>query len=365
MQKETTQIDLLHPQLQEWINEFYELYPNRRILFLYTAGSHFFDLNTPNSDIDFRGVYLPAPEEFPGENRRKQHERKTNDSKHEQNSNEDVDFLMFSLTKVFQLLKGGDFNVMEMLYCPENKILYDTPLMREIRKFRENLLVNDISAFLGFIKKEYVRYGVNINHYKAQVDLLGFLNELKEKQDKKGHTKLKEIWPEIRKYAEGENLISFTESLTGNNVRVPSLKIAQRLYQWTVKINYVTEAIEARLQRYGHRQKRMASTGKEYKGLYHALRLIYEANDLYDHGKLLLPFSPDRLRTLRKIKTGELPEEQVHSLIDNGIEELYRREKDTPSNKKVVSDRIDRILFNFHAKMELRKKFEVSKSSSR
>lgn len=342
-----------HPQVQVWLDEFEELHPGRKILFLYKAGSHFFDLNTEHSDLDYRGVYLPAVEEFKGENRRKQFERKTNDKKHTQNSNEDVDFLLFSFTKVLELLKGGDFNVMEMLFTPEDKILIDSPLMKELRNFRENLMVNDVSAFLGFIKKEYVRYGVNINHYGVQENLLTFLKETAGRQPKGSATKLKDIWSELKKYAKDNNMIVFTTSLTGNSVEIPTIKVAQRLYQWTVKISYVIDALEYKLETYGHRQQRMAETGKEYKGLYHALRLIYEARDLYDYGKFELPFSKDRLETLMAIKTAEMPQEEVHRLIDEGIDDIYAREKTTKLNKNRVGDKIDRMLFNYNGKMNL------------
>ena len=353
-----------HPQAHAWIEEFKELYPQRKLLFFYKAGSHFFDLNTPDSDLDYRGVYLPGPDEFVKkkngdyENRRKQHERKTNDVKHTQNSNDDVDFLLFSFTKVLDLLKRGDFNVMEMLYAPEDKILIDSPLMQELRGFKQNLLVNDVSAFLGFIKKEYVRYGVNINHYGAQIKLLKFLKEKASKLEKGTASRMHEIWDDLKEYGKDDPLIVFTQSLTGNNKSVPTVKVAQRLYQWTVKIGYVIDAIEYRIEMYGHRQKKMAETGKEYKGLYHALRLIYEAQDLFDFGELNLPFSRDRLDTLMMIKLGLMEQDKVHKLIDDGIEEIYYREKNTPSNRHIVESRIDRLLFRYQGKMELTRIFQ-------
>lgn len=343
----------MHPQLKSWLDEFKELYPNREILFVYQAGSHFFDLHTENSDLDFRGVYLPSPDEFPGENRRKQHERKTNAVEHTQNSKDDVDFLLFSFTKVLELLKSGDFNVMEMLYCPEEKIIIDTPLMKELREFRSNLMVKDISSFLGFIKKEYRRYGVNINHYGAQLNLLKYLRELK--QINGGHTRLKDVWSEIRNFTKDDTMVSFTESLTGNSVYVPSLKIAQRIYQWTVSLDYVIEALDERIERYGHRQKRMAENNKEYKGLYHALRLIYEAQDLYEHGELKLPFSTDRLNTLMSIKRGLLDKEEVHALIDTPLDELFIKEKTLQFDNSGVYHRLDRLLFTYRGRMNLQR----------
>lgn len=352
-----------HPQVQVWLDEFKELFPTRKVLFLYKAGSHFFDLNTPNSDLDYRGVYLPGPEEFnkksngKKENRRKQFERKTNEEKHTKNSNEDVDFLLFSYTKVLELLRSGDFNVMEMLYCPEDKILIDSPMMKELREFRRNLIVVDPSSFLGFIGKEYRRYGININHYSAQEKFLSFLKTLASKQEKGMATKMRDVWKEIKEYAKDEPMISFTTSLTGASVSVPTLKLAQTLHQWTVKIGYVADALERKLTTYGHRQKNMADSGKEYKGLYHALRLIYEATDLMDNGELEIPFTEERLKTLMAIKTGRMEQDKVHELIDNGIDNLKMREdiEDERINisKKAIEYRIGKMIHNYTTRMEI------------
>ena len=34
-------------------------HPDKTLIYLYQSGSHFFDLNTPDSDLDFKGIYLP------------------------------------------------------------------------------------------------------------------------------------------------------------------------------------------------------------------------------------------------------------------------------------------------------------------
>jgi len=160
------------------------------------------------------------------------------------------------------------------------------------------------------------------------------------------HTKLSKIWSEIKEYADGNSFINFTESRTGNNKYVPSLKIAQRLYQNTVRVDYVVGQLRQKLETYGHRQKSMAKDNVEFKGLYHALRLIYEANDLYNYGELKLPFSKEKHDMLLKIKTSNIDQDFLFNLIDNEIGKLYNRERLVISNRSNVEDRIERIKFN-------------------
>lgn len=330
----------MEQEAQEMVDKFNENHPDRKLIFLIKAGSHFFDLNTPQSDKDYRGVYMPSSKEFyDGEPKRRFVEYKTTPGNKTgvKNSNKDVDFNLFSITFFMDLLARGDFNMMEMLHSPEDKILIDSPYFEYLRSIKQSLLVNDISAFLGFIKKEYRRYGINIHHYEQQENFLNFMLQFKP------HTRLKDIWNDIKKYSDGNDFIHFTTSRTGNNNSVPSIKIAQRLYQSTVRVNYVTETLKKKLETYGHRQKSMAKDGVEFKGLYHALRLIYEANDLYDYGEFKIPFSKERHDMLLKIKTSNINEDFLFNMIDTEIDKLYTRERNVSSNRPQIEDRIDRL----------------------
>jgi hypothetical protein len=167
------------------------------------------------------------------------------------------------------------------------------------------------------------------------------------------HTRLHEIGLEIQEYAKDKPHIIFTTSLTGKNNATPSIKLAQRLYQNTVVVEYVRQALRTTLKRYGHRQKNMAKDGVEFKGLYHALRLIYEANDIYDHGEFKLPFNEERHKTLLNIKTGNINQQELFDMIDNELELLYKREKTTKSNKNVVEYKIDKLLFQLNGEKQI------------
>ena len=333
----------MNEQAQKFIDEFNELHPDREIIFLIKAGSHFFDLNSPTSDTDFRGIYMPSSEEFyKGESKRRFFERKTLEGNKTgvKNTKDDVDFYLFSYTFFLDLLARGDFNCMEMLHAPEDKILINNPRMKLLTHIRKDLLINDISSFLGFIKKEYRRYGVNISHYKIQEDFANFLRPYPP------HTRLTDIWSEIREYAQNDPQIKFTTSVTGNKFnKVPTLKIAQRFYQDTVKTGYVVDMIDTRLKMYGHRQKNMAVNNKEFKGLYHALRLIYEANDLFDYGELKIPFDKKRYDMLKSIKESTAKQEDIFTLIDDEIDKLYAREKTVKDNKKEREYTLNKIKF--------------------
>jgi hypothetical protein len=322
------------------LNRVKENHPNKQLVLLFQAGSHFFNLNGPNSDTDYRGIYVDMHQDSydsAGKNYLVDYKTKEGNGK---NSNDDTDLTLFSLSSYIKLLRQGDFNCMEMLYIPEDKIIYKTPIYDEIVARKKDYLVNDVSAFLGFVRKEYKRYGVNIHHYGQQQKFVEFLRQFPLSD------KLAVHWKEICKYAEETGEVKITNTKVDNSKtakNIPSVSIATRLHHNTASVGYVIDAIEMNLKKYGHRQKSMAADGVEYKGLYHALRCIYEANDIYDYGELRIPLNWWRHRILKTIKNGKMPQRILFWMIDSKMEKLRKRERTTQSNRNMVEARLNKL----------------------
>ena len=342
---------------QKFIDDFYKQFPDRKIIFLVSAGSHFFNLNTPNSDKDFRGIYMPSPKEFyDGESKRRMIEWSTSPGnvKNLKNTNKDVDFVLFSVTKFLELLKRGDFNMMELLHAPDDKILINSDIVKNFIHLRSGLMVNDISSFLGFIKKEYKRYGVNMYHYAIQENFINFLKTLPVNSEK---YRMKHFWEETKQYiAEKDRTIKLTTVFTGSkgHQRINALVIARRCFLSTERVQRLIEQIQITLDKYGHRQRSMAKDGVEYKGLYHAMRLIYEANDLYDYGEFKIPFSKERHKFLLDIKTSNIDQNFLFDTIDKAVEDLYNREKEIKNNKYSVGQTIDKLIFKIEGENRIK-----------
>jgi len=357
----------INPIAQNFINEFLEENKGARILFVYIAGSQFFDLHSPDSDEDYRLVYLPAPKHFmerdPVKRTKLLNQGKsytTNDK--DKNSNEDVDLAIYSLPKVLELLKSGDFNMMEMLFTPENKIIFDTPLMKEIRSNRDRLLVNDISSFIGFFKKEYKQYGININHHKYRVQFCELLKSLDQEKGKK--RKLSQHWETLEAYQkENPQCFSFTETFTSKTKKHPTIVVGERKFQWGVTIKYVLTQLKPEIENAGNRQKAMAEHGKEFKGLYHAKRLVFEAKELALEGKLTIPFPKEQHEYLKAIKEGNVEEKELKDSLNQDLDYLKELELNTSSNKKTVGAYIDKVILSLNTKMELSSLHEKAKFS--
>lgn len=216
------------------LSKFKENHPDKQLILLYEAGSHFFDLNGPNSDRDYRGFYIDRIQDSFKSKKGKvyQVDYKTNE-KGGKNSKDDIDFTMFSLCTLLELLKKGDFNLIEALFAPEEKIIFKTPIYDELRTFRKEFIHNDISSFIGFIKREAGRVGVNSHHYEVQMNFLKILNS------KPPHARLMNFWSEIVDFCSDEKNIGakISRSIINNsdlNKEIPAVVIATRMHQWTL-----------------------------------------------------------------------------------------------------------------------------------
>lgn len=330
------------------LEKFKERNPNKQLILLYQAGSHFFDLNGPDSDTDYRGIYLDNVQDsfLSSKGKIYQIDYKTNE-RGGKNNKEDIDFTMFSLTSVLELLKKGDFNLIEALYVPEEKIIYKSEIYDELREFRKNLVHNDISAFLGFIKGEAKRIGVNSHHYTVQADFVKLL------RTKNPHAKLKTFWKEIEEFASVNIGCKMSRSTVNNSDLardMPAVVIATRMHIWTAAAGYVADAVDKVIAGYGHRQVSTSETGADHKALYHALRLIFEANDILDYGELFFPLSPERHAQLLEIKQGKTDRETLYDLIDSEISKLEIRSNSIPSNKHEYEYKLDNMIFTLKGK---------------
>lgn len=105
------------------------------------AGSHLYGTNTPESDVDLRGVVLPKPEEIIGLARFEQQEKHGGE-----------DTLYYSLPRYIQLLLKGNPNVMEWMHADKNDYLVWGKIPAELWANRDRFLSKKLGlAALGYL----------------------------------------------------------------------------------------------------------------------------------------------------------------------------------------------------------------------
>ena len=91
------------------------------------AGSHLYGLSTPSSDMDVRGIYLEDIDDVLNINGRQNGEC----------ADDKQDEKYYSLGKFLKLASECNPNIIELLWLPEDAILYKSPIYDELIKHRE------------------------------------------------------------------------------------------------------------------------------------------------------------------------------------------------------------------------------------
>ena len=111
---------------------------NKIILLNAIVGSQAYGTNTPDSDIDTKGVYLQDPMEVLG-------------MEYKEQINLDKDACLYEVRRFLQLLCSGNPTMLELLYIPEDCILEKHPLWDIISKHRSAFLTKQCYfSFAGY-----------------------------------------------------------------------------------------------------------------------------------------------------------------------------------------------------------------------
>lgn len=112
------------------------------------AGSHLYGLNTPSSDLDERGVYLESLEDALNINGRQNTEL----------ADDKQNIKYYSLGKFLKLAAECNPNIIELLYLPEDAILFKSPLYDELVEHREWFLSKKAAhTFKGYAYSQIQR----------------------------------------------------------------------------------------------------------------------------------------------------------------------------------------------------------------
>lgn len=160
------------------------------LIYEYIRGSHAYGLQKPDgsSDVDTAGVYIEPIEQVLGMGLDFQ----------EQISDEKGDNVWYGLKKFFNLLLTSNPTVLESLFIPQDKILYEHPIMTEIKKHREKFVTKEcFKAFIGYAKTQILKArGLNkkiVNPVNERLEPLDFAYTFYNQ----GSTKVKN-WLEYR-----------------------------------------------------------------------------------------------------------------------------------------------------------------------
>lgn len=277
------------------------------------AGSHLFGTNTPKSDKDFKGVYLPTLENcISGEVKHSIH-HSTNTKVGTKNDQSDIDTEFYSIQKFFKMLEEGQTVALELLFTPDEFIIESSPMWEFIKSKRNVLVHRNIKAFIGYARQQADKYGLlgsKMNEIDTMITILDrFVDRstLKTNQD------------EI-KYLMPTNHCSFKTTIN-KGIESEYLVINGKMFDTRSTVIDVKTRLIDMSQAYGDRARQAANNENiDWKAVSHAIRVCYQGIELLETGKITLPLKNSEI--IKSVKNGDLTFSESNDIIIKLFEEL-------------------------------------------
>lgn len=275
-----------------------------KVIYLSKYGSHLYGLDTENSDTDYRGVFIPS--------RKSVLLRQDID---EYNSEGDIEVKLFSIYKFLELCSKGDTNALDLLFSITSSIeKYGT--IQEIYDNRDRLInTSNMETYTGYAISQAVKYGIKGLRLGSLNKLISVLEKI-DKHDQDGCLVIEDIKEELTEVVDNKYLY-FTEKETQKNKLQRFLYVCGTLQQLDLPIYQLLRRAITMRDKYSARTI-SSLDGSDWKALSHALRSLYQLQELYTTGTVQFPLKDKEY--LLSIKLGKVSREEVDAEIARMIE---------------------------------------------
>lgn len=315
------------------------------LIFKTYSGSLLYGTNSEKSDIDFKGVFLPEKRDLLLGKPAKTITKSTA-SDNVRNTKDDVDESYYSLHYFLELLAKGETNCLDLFFANTNKdaVVFSTSIWEELTQNADKLITKNIDKYLGFCRSQAFKYsfkGEKLANYKA---FHQFLSEhMKAKNEYGNYITLDEALtksfnninyndpkPLIKNNTEIGKRYKQNWKIFGDhcyiiiaNNKEKQLMISDMKFQFTEDVKDTRSKVSRIIESYGERSNIAAEAeGADYKALSHSIRVLFQAEQLINEGKITFPLDKEKVDFIKSVKYGttNLKFEEIVNYINERME---------------------------------------------
>jgi hypothetical protein len=311
-------------------------------------GAHLYGTQTPQSDLDLKGVYLPEARDILLQRAAATVIATRGKAPGERNRPGDVDREAFSLQRYLELLAEGQTMALDMLFAPDSAMtIPPQPLWREIQANAGRLVTRRASAFVRYCQQQANKYGIKGSRVASARKALDLLQGAEARLGTKA--KLGDIADSLVAFAAAAEHVALVDLVVPGDRLVRHLDVCGRRMPYTGSIKTAREVLARLVKEYGQRALQAErNEGIDWKALSHAVRVGREAVELFRTGRITLPLPyADHIRSIKSgalayeavadeierllgevqaaAAASTLPEVPDQALIDALVEDAYRR----------------------------------------
>jgi hypothetical protein len=305
-------------------------------------GSHLYGTATPQSDIDYKAVYIPTARDILLQRVRGAISRPTGKAPGEKNAPGAVDHDMHSLQRYLELLAEGQTMALDMLFAPDSAMTRPpAPLWRKIQANAPRLVTRRASAFVRYCRQQANKYGIKGSRVATAREALALLAAAEAAHGTAA--KLAAAETEITQFADAHEHAGLIDLPMPSGQMVRHLEVCGRKMPFTSTLKFAREIAQRMVEEYGQRALQAErAEGVDWKALSHAVRVGREALELLATGRITLPlpYAPEILA----IKRGEVAYAQVAETIDQLLVDVEAAALTSPLREEPDQDFIDDLI---------------------
>ena len=293
-------------------------------------GSHLYGTDTENSDIDYKGVFLPSREEILLGKIPKCRSFTTGNSE-DKNSPGDVDEEIYSLHYFIKLACDGQTVAMDMLHAPAELLIENSKIWESIVTQKNKFYTKNLNSFVSYARRQASKYGIK----GSRLDAVSRILTLLKSNDPK--SKLRKIWDQLPRIEHCQDA-----GVDPNGMRL--YQICGKTFQESSSIGYVIPILQKFYDDYGHRAKLAAENKNiDWKAISHALRAAIQTKEIMTQGTISYPLKDAPF--LMKVKAGMLDyTTEVTPILESLMDEVEKLVSHSDLPEKVDMDYWDRFI---------------------
>ena len=259
-----------------------------RVLYLTKSGSHLYGVNSPTSDLDVKGIFVPTQESVLLKQDIDYITLDTNKS-NTKNTADDTDIHLDSIYKWVNLLAKGETGAIDTLFSIFRKdtiLFQDTDFTDFLKANYKSLITCKAHAFVGYSIQMQKKYNIRGERFNELIKFKAYLSTLAVPDA----TRISSISPWITSEIKEYKYINYVEAPAprGTEGTWKYLEILGRKYAPTVSLNYLIDTVQKLEDGYGSRVKTNADN-LDFKSLYHSVRVLNECHELLTTGFITFP----------------------------------------------------------------------------
>jgi len=304
-------------------------------------GSTIYGTSTPESDTDYKAIYLPSGNDIVMQRIQGSINNNTKKDERSKNTADDIDIEMFSLDKYIKLLLEGQTVAIDMLFTPDEFIEQSSPLWDHIRENKDKFLHSGILSFVGYCRTQANKYGIKGSRMRAVKDTIEFFKAMTYNHPNSFDERLRDAFhiSTLEAFAEGKEFINVIMLTNKDGLSEPYLEVVGRKYGMGITVKEVFKLLTKIWDNYGERSRQaMNNDGIDWKALMHAVRIQHEAQELLTTGHITFP-RPER-ELLLKIRNNKhkvtMPYKEVAKIIEDGLDDLEALKSNLPKKPNYV-----------------------------